>query len=67
MKFSISKGRAWELNNVFRLKGQRDADSMWTLVVAIVALGSASMICLPLSGFDSKSEHGSDSLKCLIS
>jgi len=42
----------------------------WILVVAKVALGSASMICFPLSfplsGFDSVSEHASD-LEAFIS
>jgi hypothetical protein len=33
----------------------------WSLVVAMVALGSASMICIPLSGFVSESESASDS------
>jgi hypothetical protein len=33
----------------------------WSLVVATVALGSALMICLPLSGFFSESEPTSDS------
>jgi hypothetical protein len=33
----------------------------WILVVATVALGSASMIHLPFFGSDSKSEHASDS------
>jgi hypothetical protein len=33
----------------------------WSLVVATVALGSASMICLPLSGSGSESEPASDS------
>jgi hypothetical protein len=33
----------------------------WSLVVVTVALGSALMICLPLSGSDSKSEPASDS------
>src|SRR3984885_9253601 len=38
---------------------------LWNLAVATVALGSASMICFPLSfplsGSDSESEHASDS------
>ena len=33
----------------------------WSLVVETMALGSASMICLPLSGSDSESELASDS------
>jgi hypothetical protein len=33
----------------------------WSLVVEMVALGFASMIRLPLSGFDSESEPRSDS------
>jgi hypothetical protein len=33
----------------------------WSLVVAMVALGSTSMICLPLSGSDSDSEPASNS------
>jgi hypothetical protein len=33
----------------------------WSLVVETVALGSTSMICLPLSGFGSESESTSDS------
>jgi hypothetical protein len=35
--------------------------SGWTLVVKMVALGSASMICLRLSGFDLELEFTSDS------
>jgi hypothetical protein len=27
-RFSINKGRAWEMNIVFRLKGKRDAESI---------------------------------------
>jgi hypothetical protein len=33
----------------------------WSLVVEMVALGSASMICIPLYGSDSESEPTSDS------
>jgi hypothetical protein len=33
----------------------------WSLVVETMALGSASMICLPLSSYDSESEPASDS------
>ena len=41
------------------------SSSLWIFVVATMALGSASIICFPLSfplsGYDSESEHASDS------
>ena len=59
----------WEWNRCSSSYGS-SGSSFWIFTVAIVALGSASIICFPLSfpfsGSDSDSEHASDS-EALIS
>jgi hypothetical protein len=61
LPLSMMKCSGVPFTHICEWKRHSSGSPGWSLVVATVAVGSMSMICLPLSGSDSKTEPTSDS------